>query len=675
VAAGLAVDSSGNALVVGSLYGTGSFGSATLTSAGSYDAFLAKLDASGTVTWADDFGGPSTDQAKAVAVDSTGNVFVTGQFQSTAQFGTASLTSGGNFDAFVVKVSPGGVVSWAKGYGSTGVDVGSALAVGSSGAVTVGGAFSNTVDFDPGATDSTLVSNGGTDAFVLRLDGTGKFVWVYGYGGAGNDTASGVAVGSQAQVAVTGGYAGPAVFGTTVLPNLGANDIFMTQFIGGKLLPGPFALGLGAAQMTSQATAVDAAGDTYIAGSFTGPAGFDPKSAQTVAGFGGTDAFVAKYDLTGALLWVKDLGGTGNDQANALVLDGSGNAYVAGYYQGSATFGTVSLTGTAGATDAFVAKLDPSGNVVWANSGGGAGSNVASAVAVDGSGNVYSAGRFVGTAPFGTASLTSAGGTTYANAFVVKYSSSGAVLWAKGLGGSLTTVAAGLAVDSSGNALVVGSLYGTGSFGSATLTSAGGYDAFLAKLDASGTVTWADDFGGPSTDQAKAVAVDSTGNVFVTGQFQSTATFGSVSLTSGGNFDAFVAKVSPSGVVSWAKDVGGTGVDTGSALAVDSTGAVTVGGAFSNSVNFDPGATNTTLVSNGGTDAFLLKLDGSGKFVGVTSFGSAGNDTVSGMALPSDGSGDVTITGGYAGSMVIGARALSASGAANIFAARVRKPF
>jgi hypothetical protein len=674
VAVGLAVDSSGNVYATGSLYGTGTFGSVTLTSAGGYDAFLVKLNTSGTVVWADDFGGTGTDQAKTAAVDSTGNVFVAGQFQNTAAFGSVSLTSAGNFDAFVTKVLPTGVVSWAKSFGSAGTDCGQAVAADSTGAVTVVGQFSNTVTFGAG---TALESNGGTDVFVLRLDGSGNFGWAQDFGGGSNDTASAVVVDSHGGVTLSGSYVGPVVFGSNVLENLGTANIFVALLSANAAPPPPSSVtgfGLGAGDLLSKATAVDAGGNMYIAGGFTGTVSFDPAgvAAPLVSNSSSRDVYVARYASSDALLWAKDFGGSLSDLAYSLVFDSvSDSLYVAGTYVGSATFGNTTLTSTTGATDSFLAKLDLNGNVLWAVSAGGANTTQVNALGLDSAGNIYAAGQYTGTATFGSVSLTSTGGTSSSNAFVAKYSPSGSVLWATSMGGTLTSLAVGVAVDSSGNVYAAGTLYGSGSFGSVTLTSAGGYDAFLAKLDTSGTVSWADDFGGTGTDQAKAVAVDSAGNAIMTGQFQNTAAFGSVSLTSAGGFDAFVTKVSSSGVVSWAKGFGSTGTDSGATVAVDSTGAVTVAGQFSNTVTF---GTSATLTSAGGTDVFVLHLDGSGNFGWVKGYGGSGNDTATSVALVSDGSGDVVLTGSYGASAIFDTMTLASLGTANIYLVRIKNP-
>jgi outer membrane protein assembly factor BamB len=213
--------------------------------------------------------------------------------------------------------------------------------------------------------------------------------------------------------------------------------------------------------------------------------------------------------------WVRNYGTAGNNAGfDAVASDSSGNTYAAGHMRGA----TLAIGGTTltriGTRDAVVAKFDSTGSVIWAKNLGGAGASVfAFAVAVDGSGNVYVAGRL--NQDLTTPSLTRIGST---DAFVIKLDSSGTTVWARNYGGSGATAEAyGLAVDSSGNVVAVGILQ-TGNLTTPSLTLIGSRDAFAIKLDSSGSVVWAQNFGGAGAAfDAKAVAADASGNVYLTG--------------------------------------------------------------------------------------------------------------------------------------------------------------
>jgi hypothetical protein len=300
-------------------------------------------------------------------------------------------------------------------------------------------------------------------------------------------------------------------------------------------------------------------------------------------------------------------------------------------------------------------------------------------VAVDSSGNIYTAGYFQGTVDFdpgaGTANLTSAGANDF---FVSKLDASGNYVWAKSFGGSstewgFTETEISVAVDSLGNVYTVGNLYSTVDFdpgaGTANLTSGGADDVFVLKMDASGNYVWAKSFGGTnvnyaSNDRGFSVAVDSLGNVYTSGDFGSTVDFdpgtGSANLTSTGAVDAFVSKLDASGNYVWAKSFGGTGIksETGSSalsVAVDSSGNVYTTGPFTSRVDFDPGVGTVNLTSTGSRDAFVSKLDASGNYVWAKRFGGVFRidrlNSAIGLSLAVDSLANVHTTGNFTGTV------------------------
>jgi hypothetical protein len=321
-----------------------------------------------------------------------------------------------------------------------------------------------------------------------------------------------------------------------------------------------------------------------------------------------------------SLEWAKSFGGAANqDVGMSIAADASGNVYTTGYFSGTVDFdpgtGTSNLTSNGG-IDAFVQKLDPSGNLLWAKSFGGTSNDYGYAVTVDASGNVYTIGEFLGTADFdpgtGTNNLSSNGGP---DVFVQKLSPTGILLWVKSFGGTGSDDGNSITVDASGNIFTTGSFVGTVDFnpGAATsnLTSNGSNDIFVQKLNPSGNLIWAKSFGGTGIDGATAIRVDASGFTYTTGRFQGTVDFdpgtGTSNLTSNGSNDIFVQKLNPLGNLLWAKSFGGTGSDFGYS-AIDASGNVYTTGYFSGTVDFDPGTGTTNLTSNGSLDVFVQKL-------------------------------------------------------------------
>jgi hypothetical protein len=265
---------------------------------------------------------------------------------------------------------------------------------------------------------------------------------------------------------------------------------------------------------------------------------------------------------------------------------------------------------------------------------------------VDSAGDVYTTGWFHGTADFdpgpGTYDLGPGGG------FVSKLDSDGNFVWAKRMGGGWSAIV----VDSSGNVYTTGNFSGTADFdpgaGTYDLTSAGGRDICVSKLDSSGNFVWAKRMGGASDDRGYGIAVDSAGNVHTTGWFEGTGNFapwpGTYSLTSAGDRDIFVSKLDSSGNFVWAKGMGGTSEDRGWGIAVDSAGNVCTTGWFRSTADFDPGTGAYNIASAGDGDIFVSKLDSNGNFVWA---GGMGGDHMydSGEAIAVDGAGNVYATG------------------------------
>jgi len=409
-------------------------------------------------------------------------------------------------------------------------------------------------------------------------------------------------------VAATGHFNGTTDFGggsvsSYVHPNLGpTTDIFVASYSPSGGYRWTRALGNDGTE-EGKGVATDPAGNVLVTGyqgSYWVDYGGGP---QTSASY--TDIFIAKYSSAGGWVWSKTVGGYAYDQGNAIAADGAGNVLVTGYF-GKATIGDtgVNFGGgalfSAGGFDAFLVKYSVTGQHVWSKRLGGAGTDNGLAVGTDSAGNVYVAGTFEGAVDFGAGSVTSAG---LRDIFLVKYSSTGQYVWFKRFGGSGDDVVNSLAIDTAGEVVLSGKFQGSVSFGGASLTSAGGDDAFLVKLSTSGDQRWAKRFGAASQDISTGVAVDGGGNVVVAGYFAGTVDFGGGALTSLG-IDVFTAKYDPSGTHTWSRRYGGTDTQICDGVAAAPTGEVTVTGFFNQTIDLGSGL----LTSAGGFDAFLAGI-------------------------------------------------------------------
>jgi hypothetical protein len=415
---------------------------------------------------------------------------------------------------------------------------------------------------------------------------------------------------------------------------------------------------------------VDASGNSYITGTFYSATLSFGTTILTNAHPGNGDMFVVKYDAGGNVLWARSAGGTGDDRGRKIAIDKAGNSYVTGYFGSSTiTFGTTTLT-NAGSANLFLVKYDAGGNVVWAKSAGGANYDNGCGIAVDAYGNIYLSGYFSSpTITFAPTTLTNAGGY---DIFIVKYDVSGLVQWAKRTGSTGDEVNTVLAIDASGNTYLTGYFTSSSiSFGTTTLTNAGGNDMFVAKYDASGNVAWAKGAGGTNSDAGVGAATDASGSVYVSGFFSSpTITFGSTTLTNAGGYDMYLVKYDASGNVIWAKRAGGTGSDDCASVEVDAAGNSYVVGEFgSSTITF---GTNT-LTNAGNLDMYVVKYDASGNVLWAKSVGGLYDDYGSGIAV--DASGNIFVTGGfYSNMLTFGTTTLSNVGSSDMYIAKLSIP-
>jgi len=355
-------------------------------------------------------------------------------------------------------------------------------------AATVGGAYAVTVDgngnvYVAGAVNGAFggASGGTSDAFVRKFDAKGVMLWAKQFGTSADDQATGIAVDATGNVYVTG-----PTYGALEGANAGSSDGFLRKLdaSGTTLWTRQFGT---VGPETPKSLVVDGSGNAYIAGS-TYPTG----------GQGSGDPFVRKFDSSGATVWAKQFGGADEDEASAVAVDSAGNVYVGGY--------TSDLIPAAnqGQRDAFVRKFDASGATLWTRQFGTAENDFVNAARVDSDGSLYvggSTGARLGSASAG-----------FDDAFVRKFDKNGTVLWTQQIGTVSSDYGYGLGVDGSNNVYAVGSTMGTLSG-----ASAGGNDIFVRKLDSSGTLLWTKQIGTPDDDTALGAVADALGNVFVVG--------------------------------------------------------------------------------------------------------------------------------------------------------------
>ena len=313
-----------------------------------------------------------------------------------------------------------------------------------------------------------------------------------------------------------------------------------------------------------------------------------------------------KYDSNGNVLWANSAGGNGSEYSNGIATDFSGNVCITGWFDSPLlAFGSTTLM--ASSEDIFVTKYDANGNVLWAKAAGGSNAEYGSSVSIDSNNDIYISGTF--DSPnliFGTTTLTCLGGE---DSYFTKYDSNGSIIWAKKIGGLGNDWIDNTAVDAGGNLCLVGTFSSnTLTIGASTFTNSGAFDGFVVKYDGSGNALWAKKTGGNSTDRVYSICSDLSSNLYITGSFASSSfAIGSTTLTSSSSTELFEAQFDPSGNAIWAKAATGTDADEGFGIATDVAGNVYTTGYYrSPTINF-----GSMSCSNSGTTNIYIAKSGS----------------------------------------------------------------
>jgi len=434
---------------------------------------LCNFTQSQNVIWAKQMGGFGNESSAAVIVDNSGSIYNTGRFEDTADFDPMptnfDLASFGEGDIFVSKQDASGNLVWAKQFGGKDYDAGTSIKFGSNGDLYVTGYFSDTADFDPGSGTYNLISAGSLDIFICKLDSSGNFIWAKQFGAADFDIGNSIAIDGNDNVFVTGYFSGTIDFDPGVgVTNLSSpyDQVFIVKLdsAGDFVLAKQFG-GLG--ENKGNAIAIDDTGNIYTCGSFRTSTDFDPgPGAFSLTPVGMfpyyTDVFISKLNSVGDFVWAKSIGGVDHDRANAIVLDDVGNIFLTGFFgdtcdfdPGNSNYDLISF----GWTDIFIAKLDNSGNFIFANQFGGIGNEEGLSIAIGPNGNIYSAGCFTDACDFdpgsGTYILNS-----YSSGFDLYFSAldnSGNFISTFSLGHVADDRCTSIFLDNSGNAFLAGS--------------------------------------------------------------------------------------------------------------------------------------------------------------------------------------------------------------------------
>jgi hypothetical protein len=400
-------------------------------------------------------------------------------------------------------------------------------------------------------------------------------------------------------ILLVGKFSGSTNVGGSNFTSAGGTDLFLAEYTQSGTHVWSRGIG-GSGGETAQGMAVDPAGNAIVVGSFSGTTDLGDGPAQSA---GGLDIFVAKYSGSGgAPLWSRRFGSTTDDTGNAVATDFRGDVFVTGSFTGTVDFGGISLTSTA--SDTFIAKLSgDTGATLWARNSVNNAMDVGHGVAVDGNGDLYVTGYFMGLIDFGGGAQSSAGGE---DIYLLHLDGAfGDLLWSRRFGGTGTDIGYGVGVDAQDNVALMAIYRLSADFGGGGLTSSGITDIALAKYSPTGVHLWSRTVGGTALETPTGLWVDPAGDVLLAGYFQTSTNLGGGTYTSAGGFDAFAAKYTAgSGAHLWSRSFGGASTDFASGIVTDGNGYVMMAGAFWGTTDFG----DSLRTSAGSSDAFLLRL-------------------------------------------------------------------
>lgn len=462
----------------------------------------------GNLIWAKSAGGSSNDTGLATTTLSDNSTVTTGRFQYSSTFGLGEpnqtiLDSAGRLDIFVARYNPDGTLVWAKHAGGSSDDEGYGITALSDDSIVVTGYFQGAATFGPGESHETILTSAGTlDMFIARYNADGSLAWAKRAGGTGSDGGRAVTALYNNLTVATGTFSGSATFGQ---------------------------------------------GET---------------NETTLTSFGGVDIFVARYHTDGSLLWVKNAGGSSNEEGYAITALSDNSTVVTGYYNShNITFGSGEpnqiLYDTAGNLDIFVARYNSNGTLAWAKRAGGITGEWGKGITALSDNATIVTGYFSGTSIFGLSEsnqtiLYSAGNS---DIFIAKYNANGTLAWVKQAGGSSTDEGITVTALSDNTSVVTGyfkdsATFGPGEGSETILATAGGTDIFVARYNTDGTLNWAKRAGGIGGELSFGITALSDDSAVVTGNYLGSSVFGpgesnETILTSAGSYDMFIARYKP----------------------------------------------------------------------------------------------------------------------------------
>jgi hypothetical protein len=566
----------------------------SLTVSGESDTFTVKYSTDGIAQWAQKIGGVNYERPANILLDSMGNVYVTGYYNSATLIisDTISLTNSSSLnDTFIVKLSNDGTPQWAKTININEISSTPFLnmLLDSTGNLYVTGNYTSS---ELRISDNiSFTCSGGHDIFIVKYSTDGIVQWARSIGGIGSEKSVSMLLDSSGNVYLSGYYNSNQL---TISPNIslinsGSTDVFIVKYSTHGIAEWAQKIG-GLGTESPLNMLLDSTGNVYISGIFTSsPLTISP--SITLINSGAYDTFVVKYLTDGTASWAQKIGGTASDRSAIMLLDSIGNVYISGYYDSpQLTISTITLQNLTNppTLDIFIVKFLTDGTPNWAKTIGGSMDTSLVKMLLDSTGNAYVCG-FYKSPILNILGFTT--NTSSEDTFIVKYSTNGIPVWAKTISGTAEDIPVNMLLDSTGN------VYLSGYYTSSALTisptisliNSGAYDTFVVKYSTDGIAQWARSIGGTANDLPINMQLDSSGNVYLSGYYDSSALTISptISLTNSGNTDTFIVKYLTDGKPVWAKNINDSdSLEWAKNMVLDSSGNVYISGYYYSSVLF-----------------------------------------------------------------------------------------
>lgn len=434
-------------------------------------SLIAQEIESPTYRWVQTIGGLDDDYGSRAAVAEDGTCYFAGSFRSEMTISNSTLVSAGVDDIYLIKTTEQGDVLWAKRFGGPQGDGISAIEIDNTGAVYLAGNFNEEISFG----DITLFGRGENDIFLAKLNTDGEVLWVKKSGGSQSDLCTGLALGNDGSIWMTGYFEGTARFDAISLNSVGSYDVFVAKHDNSGNVSFAHTAG-GVRGDLSADISVGPDGNYVIAGRFRSESHFGNVTLNSSS----NDLFIAKYSADGTIQWAHGAGGPYQDGAVDVCIDHNRYIFLTGYFDTEAEFGATTLTGT-GDSDIFVAKYDPTGILLWIRQAGGEVLNIGSDIIPDGRGGCVVGGFYSWDGVFGSQQLSSFGRE---DGFIARYDASGNVSWAMGEGGISEDRIVGVAEIGDGGYVLTGWYEDINYFGPLVIASNGNRDGFIARIDA-----------------------------------------------------------------------------------------------------------------------------------------------------------------------------------------------